>query len=179
MAEARDEAGKTTSLTRIVTIDNTAPDTIKNVIPSADTEVTGEFEMSGLLQDDEKANSGIPLSDAMAYYIPTNTTHAYTTEEQLKTLAWSNENLTQTAVTWKIDFAGLAEKLGYSKENEMLGNEYLYAQDSSNTDLYDIPVWFRLTDNAGNVGYIQGNKLRFNPNADKPQVQITYTEMID
>lgn len=179
VAEARDEAGKTTSLTRIVTIDNTAPDTIKNVIPSADTEVTGEFEMSGLLQDDEKANSGIPLSDAMAYYIPTNTTHAYTTEEQLKTLAWSNENLTQTAVTWKIDFAGLAEKLGYSKENEMLGNEYLYAQDSSNTDLYDIPVWFRLTDNAGNVGYIQGNTLRFNPNADKPQVQITYPEMID
>lgn len=171
---ATDEAKRAVSFQRMITIDNDAPDTIKNVVPSAATQVTGEFSMTGLVQDDENANSGIPVSGALWYYIPKESEKGYTSDTNLANLAWTSEKLTQSSVSWSIDFTGLAERLGYSKENEKLGDDYMYANDSSNPDLYRIPVWFKVADNVGNVGYIQENTLLFNPNADKPTVEITY-----
>lgn len=180
VVSATDEAGKAVSMTRIITVDNTAPNSIKNVTPDKDTEVTGEFEMSGLIQDDEAANSGIPVSEAMWYFIPTEDEITITDETTLATLNWTKENLTQTSVTWRIDFSDLAgvNRLNYDKTTGLLDRKYMYTQDDLNSDLYNIPVWFKVVDNAGNIGYIKGNALRFNPNADKPQVQITYPEMI-
>ena len=180
VVSATDEAGKAVSMTRIITVDNTAPNSIKNVTPDKDTEVTGEFEMSGLIQDDEAANSGIPVSEAMWYFIPTEDESTITDETTLATLNWTKENLTQTSVTWRIDFSDLAgvNRLNYDKTTGLLDRKYMYTQDDLNSDLYNIPVWFKVVDNAGNIGYIKGNTLRFNPNADKPQVQITYPEMI-
>ena len=171
---ATDEAKRAVSFQRMITIDNDAPDTIKNVVPSAATQVTGEFSMTGLVQDDENANSGIPVSGALWYYIPKESEKGYTSDTNLANLAWTSEKLTQSSVSWSIDFTGLAERLGYSKENEKLGDDYMYANDSSNPDLYRIPVWFKVVDNVGNIGYIQENTLLFNPNADKPTVKITY-----
>lgn len=180
VVSATDEAGKAVSMTRIITVDNTAPNSIKNVTPDKDTEVTGEFEMSGLIQDDEAANSGIPVSEAMWYFIPTEDESTITDETTLASLNWTKENLTQTSVTWRIDFSDLAgvNRLNYDKTTGLLDRKYMYTQDDLNSDLYNIPVWFKVVDNAGNIGYIKGNALRFNPNADKPQVQITYPEMI-
>lgn len=180
VVSATDEAGKAVSMTRIITVDNTAPNSIKNVTPDENTEVTGEFEMSGLIQDDEAANSGIPVSDAMWYLIPTETESKITDETSLATLNWTKENLTQTSVTWRIDFSDLAgvNALNYDKSTGLLDEKYMYTRVGDNSDLYNIPVWFKVMDNAGNIGYIKGNILHFNPNADKPQVQITYPEMI-
>lgn len=180
VVSATDEAGKAVSMTRIITVDNTAPNSIKNVTPDKDTEVTGEFEMSGLIQDDEAANSGIPVSEAMWYFIPTEDESTITDETVLANLNWTKENLTQTSVTWRIDFSDLAgvNRLNYDKTTGLLDKKYMYTQDDLNSELYNIPVWFKVVDNAGNIGYIKGNTLRFNPNADKPQVQITYPEMI-
>lgn len=180
VVSATDESGKAASITRIITVDNTAPNSIKNVTPNKDTEVTGEFEMSGLIQDDEAANSGIPVSDAMWYLIPTETESKITDETTLATLNWTKENLTQTSVTWRIDFSDLAgvNALNYDKTTGLLDEKYMYTRDSVDSELYNIRVWFKVVDNAGNIGYIKGNFLRFNPNADKPKVQITYPEMI-
>lgn len=172
--KATDQAGMTQSFTKMVIIDNTAPNTIKNVSPSSTTEVTGDFEMTGLVQDDEDANSGIPTANAMWYYIPKYSERNTTGAENLAALAWTTEKLTQSSVSWSIVLGNLDEIIGYNSETELVSTDYSGYVVAGNSALYDIPVWFKVVDNAGNVGYITNNKLHFNPNADKPIIEITY-----
>lgn len=183
---ASDEAKMTDSFQRSVIIDNSSPETIKNVVPKATEEVTGEFSLSGLIEDDENANSGIPASGALKYYIPKySESTSVTTDDQMEALLWSTENLSQSSISWSIDFTTLATKLGYDKVTGNLDADYDSYADSSNPGVYKIPVWFRAVDNTGNVGYIKngifsgstekdGLIMKFNPNADKPSVGITY-----
>ena len=185
---ATDEAGMTDSFSRSVVVDNSPPDTIKNIAPNSQTEVTGEFTLSGLIEDDENANSRIE-SGKIYYYIPkySEKDTDFTAEGFTDNFAWTQENLTQTQVSWSIEFKNLAVKLGYDSTKETLSSDYDAYRDEENEDLFNIPVWFKASDTVGNVGYItEGTftgesdkkdiKLKFNPNADKPTVQITYPE---
>lgn len=172
--KAIDQAGMPQSFTKMVIIDNTHPDTIKNVSPSSTTEVTGDFEMTGLVQDDENANSGIPMENAMWYYIPKYSERNTTGDTNLEKLAWTREKLVQSSVSWSIALGDLDKVIGYNSETETVGSNYSGYVVAGNSALYDIPVWFKVVDNAGNVGYITTNKLHFNPNADKPTIEITY-----
>ena len=182
---AEDEAKMTDTFQKSIIIDNTAPDTIRNVVPKQNAEVTGEFTMTGLIQDDE-TNSGISEEeqDHLKYYIPK---YAEKDIEPSESILWTQENLSQTSVSWSIDFANLSERLGYNTSTSQISEAYSGFQDPSNSDLYNIPVWFRAVDKAGNIGYIKEGlysgdtdsskkilKLKFNPNADKPRVEINY-----
>lgn len=190
---ATDEAKMTQSFSKPVIIDNTAPNTIRNVTPkNSDTAVTGEFDFSGLIQDDEDANSGIK-DGTLSYYIPkygeTNPESSSITEAESgksATTGWKKVE-GATSVSWKIEFKTLAKDLGYDDQKEELSSDYNGYKDSSNKDLFNIPIWFRVEDLVGNVGYItdcvymgESSKkpiqLKFNPNADKPTAQITYPE---
>lgn len=190
---ATDEAKMTQSFSKPVIIDNTAPNTIRNVAPkNSDTAVTGEFDFSGLIQDDEDANSGIK-DGTLSYYIPkygeTNPESSSITEAESgksATTGWKKVE-GATSVSWKIEFKTLAKDLGYDDQKEELSSDYNGYKDSSNKDLFNIPIWFRVEDLVGNVGYItdcvymgESSKkpiqLKFNPNADKPTAQITYPE---
>ena len=176
---ATDKSGMAATFTRIVIIDNTAPTTIKNVVPNSTTEVTGAFTMSGLVQDDENANSGIPVTGAMQYYIP-QFTEKDTAGDALAALNWVTDTsevvnkITQTSVSWSIEFSALAEYIGFNQSTGAISSDYSGYVITENTDLYNIPVWFKVVDNAGNVAYLKDNVLKFNPNADKPKVEITY-----
>lgn len=176
---ATDKSGMAATFTRIVIIDNTAPTTIKNVVPNSTTEVTGAFTMSGLVQDDENANSGIPVTGAMQYYIP-KFTEKDTVGDALADLNWVTDTsevvnkITQTSVSWSIEFSALAEYIGFNQSTGAISSDYSGYVITENTDLYNIPVWFKVVDNAGNVAYLKDNVLKFNPNADKPKVEITY-----
>lgn len=182
---AEDEAKMTDTFQKSIIIDNTAPDTIRNVVPKQNAEVTGEFSMTGLIQDDE-TNSGISEEEQehLKYYIPK---YAEKDIEPSESISWTDENLSQTSVSWSIDFANLSERLGYNISTSEISSEYNGFKDLSNSDLYNIPVWFRAVDKAGNIGYIKEGlysgdtdslkkplKLKFNPNADKPRVEINY-----
>lgn len=180
---ATDEANMTESFTRSVIVDNSAPDTIKNVSPSSNTEVTGEFIFSGLIQDDEAANSGIQTGK-IYYYIPK---HEEKDPASIQDSEWTQSNLSQTSVSWSIEFKNLSVLLGYDSTKGTLSSDYDGYRDSERSDLFNIPVWFKAEDISGNVGYItectyigkdvkEEIKLKFNPNADKPKAEITYPE---
>ena len=171
---ATDQAQMAANWTRIVIVDNDAPVIIKNVTPSNLVEVTGDFDMTGLVQDDEEANSGIPVYDeAMWYYIP-KYSEKDTAEADLSSLAWSTDNFSRSSVAWTLKLGDLAKTIGYDASNESVSDDYKNYVVSGNSALYDIPVWFKIKDNAGNVGYNRENFIHYNPNADKPTVTFIY-----
>ena len=162
----KDNAGLESSFRRSIIVDNAAPDAIKNVTPRPTDEVTGEVIMGGLVQDDEKATSGIPPVNAMKYYIPKFSERdaaANTISESL----WKTDGLSQNSISWKLTLNNL--KTDYTDKPDYAGYE-----TSSGSGLYQLPVWFRVIDNVGNVGYIKENSIKYNPDADKPRAVITY-----
>ena len=185
---ATDEANMSESFTRTVIVDNSAPDTIKNIAPNTSSAVTGEFTFSGLIQDDEDANSGIQQGK-IYYYIPkyAERNTDFTSSTFTDNFGWKQENLTATTVSWSIEFKDLAGTLGYNATSGTLSDAYDGFVNGENPDLYNIPVWFKAIDAVGNVGYItkgcytgysekQDILLNFNPNADKPTVEIISPE---
>ena len=163
----KDNAGlEASSFRRTIIVDNAAPDAIKNVTPRPTEEVTGEVIMSGLVQDDENANSGIPAENAMKYYIPKfseKDAAANTVAES----SWKTDGLTQNSISWKLTLNNL--KTEYTDKPDYAGY-----QTPPASGLYQLPVWFRVIDNVGNVGYIKENSIKYNPDADKPRAVITY-----
>ena len=171
---ATDQAQMAANWTRMVIVDNNAPSIIKNVTPSNLVEVTGDFDMTGLVQDDEEANSGIPVYDeAMWYYIP-KYSEKNTAEADLDSLDWTTDNFSRSSVAWTLKLGDLAKTIGYDASSESVSDDYKNYEVSGNSALYDIPVWFKIKDNAGNIGYNRENFIHYNPNADKPTVTFIY-----
>ncbi|MGP1564972.1 MAG: hypothetical protein ACTTHU_06030 [Treponema sp.] len=162
----KDNAGLETSFRRSIIVDNAAPDAIKNVTPRPTDEVTGEVIMGGLVQDDNDANSGIPAENAMKYYIPKFSEKDAAANSIAESL-WKTDGLTQNSISWKLTLNDL--KTEYTDKPDYAGYE-----TSSGSGLYQLPVWFRVIDNVGNVGYIKENSIKYNPDADKPRAVITY-----
>ena len=160
----KDNAGLETSFRRSIIVDNAAPDSIKNVTPRPTDEVTGEVIMGGLVQDDNDANSGIPAENAMKYYIP----KCSEKDAAANTISsWKTAGLSQNSISWKLTLNDL--KTEYTDKPDYAGYE-----TSLGSGLYQLPVWFRVIDNVGNVGYIKENSIKYNPDADKPRAVITY-----
>lgn len=163
----KDNAGlEASSFRRTIIVDNAAPDAIKNVTPRPADEVTGEVIMSGLVQDDENANSGIPAENAMKYYIP-KWSDIGNDAKTVPDDAWKKDGLTQNSISWKLTLNNL--KTEYTDKPDYAGY-----QTPPASGLYQLPVWFRVIDNVGNVGYIKENSIKYNPDADKPRAVITY-----
>ena len=162
----KDNAGLESSFRRSIIVDNAAPDAIKNVTPRPADEVTGEVIMGGLVQDDNDANSGIPAENAMKYYIPKFSEKDAAANSIAESL-WKTAGLTQNSISWKLTLNDL--KTEYTDKPDYAGYE-----TSSGSGLYQLPVWFRVIDNVGNVGYIKQNSIKYNPDADKPRAVITY-----
>ena len=164
----KDNAGLESSppFRRSIIVDNAAPDAIKNVTPRPTDEVTGEVIMGGLVQDDNDANSGIPAENAMKYYIP-KFSERDAAANSIAESSWKTAGLTQNSISWKLTLNNL--KTEYTDKPDYAGYE-----TSSGSGLYQLPVWFRVIDNVGNVGYIKENSIKYNPDADKPRAVITY-----
>ena len=139
-----------------IIVDNKAPDKITNVKPNSSTEVTGSVTMTGLVNDELVGNSGVA---SISYVIPKDSV------SNVANISESEWTVATFNVTWSIDFTELTTML---KDND---NYDSYRQSSG---VFYLPVWFKVVDAAGNVGYITDNILRYNPDADKPRVQITY-----
>lgn len=172
--EAKDKAEKPKTMSLGIIIDNTAPTSISKLNHSSNDELTGDIVLSGQVSDDSSANSGI----AEMYYAvpyanitdPENLADYNKDSESFGTMWFKVDELTSIVwnLTVKTDYI-------YTKEgsNIVMKNGYVGYQNGS-SGIYNLPVWFKIVDNAGNVGYNKGNLVRYNPDADKPRVAITY-----
>lgn len=172
--EAKDKAEKPKTMSLGIIIDNTAPTSISKLNHSSNDELTGDIVLSGQVSDDSSANSGI----AEMYYAvpytnitdPENLADYNKDSESFGTMWFKVDELTSVVwnLTVKTDYI-------YTKEgsNIVMKNGYVGYQNGS-SGIYNLPVWFKIIDNAGNVGYNKGNLVRYNPDADKPRVAITY-----
>lgn len=172
--EAKDKAEKPKTMSLGIIIDNTAPTSISKLNHSSNDELTGDIVLSGQVSDDSSANSGI----AEMYYAvpytnitdPENLADYNKDSESFGTMWFKVDELTSVVwnLTVKTDYI-------YTKEgsNIVMKNGYVGYQNGS-SGIYNLPVWFKIVDNAGNVGYNKGNLVRYNPDADKPRVSITY-----
>ncbi len=174
--EAKDKAEKPKTMSLGIIIDNTAPTSISKLNHSSNDELTGDIVLSGQVSDDSSANSGIA---EMYYAVPyTNITDP----ENLADYNKDSESESFGKMWFKVD------ELTSVVWNLTVKTDYIYAKDGSNivmkndyvgyqngsSGIYNLPVWFKIVDNAGNVGYNKGNLVRYNPDADKPRVAITY-----
>lgn len=172
--EAKDKAEMPKTMSLGIIIDNTAPTSISKLNHSSNDELTGDIVLSGQVSDDSSANSGIaemyyavPYSNITA---PENLADYNKDSESFGTMWFKVDELTSVVwnLTVKTDYI-------YTKEgsNIVMKNGYIGYQNGS-SGIYNLPVWFKIVDNAGNVGYNKGNLVRYNPDADKPRVAITY-----
>ena len=172
--EAKDKAEKPKTMSLGIIIDNTAPTTISKINHSSNDELTGDIALSGQVSDDSSANSGIA---EMYYSIP------YKTVTKPEELADYNKDSDSFGTMWfKVD------ELNSVVWNLTVKTDYIYTKTGSvitvkdgyagyqngSSGIYNLPIWFKIVDNAGNIGYNTGNSVRYNPDADKPRVAITY-----
>ena len=165
IVEAQDAAGMPGQLSRLVIIDNTPPETVTGVSPASDVEVTGEVTLTGLVSDDEAGNSGVA---SVQYAVPPETI----TNPEAAGITWHDADSFQT-VSWSITLSNLGDYVGDTAKDEFRDG-YSGYETSQGSGLYQLPVWFKVTDKAGNTGYITGTSIRYNPDADKPRVTVTY-----
>ena len=152
-----DKSGKPRTVNPYLIIDNLGPTEIQNVTPSKNTAMTGTVEVTGSVKDNDNG-SGV---EKIYYYVP-EATSASTKETDPETIANSKWIVLEGGSTF-------SAKLDYLNN----GTEIIakYAGWASN-ELYQIPVWFKMEDAFGNIGYNTENSIKYDPNADKPTLKV-------
>lgn len=167
-------------ISRVIIVDNTAPVEITGVKPAKGKAQTGVVNYRGGVSDNnggsgilyKEDESGNVTEYGLKYYIPKFSEK----DSHPRTIAASKwlDVTTPGASSWEIEFANLGLDIGYNAETYTVGSDYSGYETSHDSGLYDIPVWFRLEDNVGNVGYNNTNAITYNPNADRPTIDFTY-----
>ncbi|MCQ2596980.1 MAG: hypothetical protein MJ181_03955 [Treponema sp.] len=170
--KAADDSGHPAIERRNVSIDNTPPNEVhKSVRPDSSTEATATVTMTGTVFDD---GEGVAK---MEYCIPTrklktDADPVLPTDADSDTgFTWISENvdnaskLTRTSNSWTIAFTDLATDESTINEN--------YAGYTTDDIIYNLPVWFKITDTMGNIRWDK-TTLRYNPDADRPKAEFTY-----
>lgn len=181
VASAADNSGNPSTRTINVIIDNTAPETISDMNISSSDEVTGSISLSGMASDDNKANSGIK---EIFVYVPKKGTssgnpvdeYGAGTVAQARDITSDEWKQAEWSATWAytLNDSNIIGSI-LLDSRAVIRPEYSgYREEAAN--IYQIPVWFKLVDKAGNIGYNVSNSIKFNPDADKPRTTIIYPE---
>lgn len=185
---ARDGAGKTSLKDKAVYVDNVANITVTKVSPDTTKETSGEFEFRVNLKDRESDVKNIQ------YYIPLSTENNKTSVSALASDKW-NDVTELTLDGCVIEFTDFNSIMDYSIDTTTnqpkvkTGFEaYEIKSNNEGQGIYNVPVWFKVTDEVGNIGYANqyvtkdasGNVsapkdivVKYNPNTDRPKVYIT------
>ncbi len=164
-----DAVGNKGFISRNIIVDNEEPTGVSNLRPNAQGEQNGTFTYRGDANDNTDGSGVVKVE----WCIP-NTTQTTTAATGLN---WVEAPLSSQ---WEIDFSGannMSDIINYtvSGNTATVGANYSgYETDTTNhSGVYNIPVWFRLTDEVGNVGYDTTNgRIKYNPNTDRPSVLI-------
>ena len=169
--DVRDKAEKPSTQSYQIRVDNTAPDSITIRGYSETTELTGNIVLSGLCSDESKGNSGVK---ELYYAIPKDTISAPENisgsaefGEQWETATLEASGMWEIAI--KPEELCVNEASGITVKDGFKGYE-----TSSNSGVFNLPLWFKIVDNVGNSTFKTENHIRYNPDADKPRVSITY-----
>ena len=168
--DAKDKAEKPSTLSYQIRIDNTAPDSISIRNYSGTTELTGNISLNGLCSDETKGNSGVKelyyLIPKTSITLPENVAGSSFGEQ------WESSSLESSGL-WEFEIKSdnLCETAasGITLKNDFKGYE-----TASNSGVFSLPLWFKIVDEVGNFAYKKGDFIRYNPDADKPRVSMTY-----
>lgn len=168
--DAKDKAEKPSTLSYQIRIDNTAPDSISIRNYSGTTELTGNISLNGLCSDETKGNSGVKelyyLIPKTSITLPENVAGSSFGEQ------WESSSLEPSGLwNFEIKSDNLCENApsGITLKDDFKGYE-----TASNSGVFSLPLWFKIVDEVGNFAYKTGNFIRYNPDADKPRVSMTY-----
>ncbi len=168
--DAKDKAEKPSTLSYQIRIDNTAPDSISIRNYSGTTELTGNISLNGLCSDETKGNSGVK---ELYYLIPkTSITSPENVAGSSFGEQWESSSLESSGL-WEFEIKSdnLCETAasGITLKDDFKGYE-----TASNSGVFSLPLWFKIVDEVGNFAYKTGDFIRYNPDADKPRVSMTY-----
>ncbi len=183
-----DKNSSSQTFSRDVIVDNKAP-TASSLYPASGTQVTGSVEMRGVTSDGDDS-SGVK---SVKFYIPSNNDvaawNSNSTYAESSSVSWTE--LTGT-VSWSIPFTATETSSVYCQpglryfhsEIDSDGNAtwYNYPQGGSESvtygteiseGIYALPIYLRLEDSAGNIGYVTDYVLNVDPDGDRPSVTVT------
>ena len=168
--DAKDKAEKPSTLSYQIRIDNTAPDSISIRNYSGTTELTGNISLNGLCSDETKGNSGVK---ELYYLIPkTSITSPENVVGSSFGEQWESSSLEPSGLwNFEIKSDNLCEN---APSGITLKDDFKRYETASNSGVFSLPLWFKIVDEVGNFAYKTGNFIRYNPDADKPRVSMTY-----
>jgi hypothetical protein len=160
-----DNSGLTGNSTNTFTVDNDGPavniTSHKNANSDTSVQYNGSVTLTGLASDSNDVTK-------VEWLVPT----------QAQRSSWASYSASQKAsLDWAGDVVNSAVNFTFTGENlfdEYTSRALSSGTDSvSNTDWYIIPVYFKATDEFGNIGYTTGYAIKFNPDLDKMQTSIS------
>ncbi len=160
-----DNSGLTGNSTNTFTVDNDGPavniTSHKNANSDTSVQYNGSVTLTGLASDSNDVTK-------VEWLVPTASQRS----------SWASYSASQKAsLDWAGDVVNSAVNFTFTGENlfdEYTSRALSSGTDSvSNTDWYIIPVYFKATDEFGNIGYTTGYAIKFNPDLDKMQTSIS------
>lgn len=162
---AEDSAGNTNKDILNITIDKDAP-TVKIISPTATLSdaVSSAVSVKGIVQDDKSSIA------KLEYVIPK--TGVEDSSQEWKAMG--------TSASWDITFASGApdssDSLIYYAVAENSGAKVYQVADSGTENIYKVPVWFRVSDSAGNEDIVKDQYVLVDSEGGKPKAWINSPE---
>jgi len=152
---AVDNAGETSSISRNLLVDNTAPTiTVDSHVPNE--QVTGIVKLIGTT-DDGATGSGVnSVKWAIAKKSELNN------GKPNSSVTW---NTLEGATSWNVKFEGINELREFANEE--------YAEEQAGKNIWKLPIFFLIEDKVGNKT-VESFVLNIDPDGDRPRTEITY-----
>lgn len=151
----KDNAGSKAKVNRTVVIDRTAPE-IELIYPTANDKVGGTVNISGTIEDKGDGASGVKATGTKYKFVKRSDPTPNADDND-----WLDMNAS-TAANWSLtyNFDAITDAPA----------EY-GTQNTTTPEYYDIPIYIRVEDEAGNVAVIK-KIITVNPNGKKPIVTV-------
>ena len=162
---AEDSAGNTNKDILNITIDKDAP-TVKIISPttSLSDAVSSSVSIKGIVQDDKSSIA------KLEYVIPKE--GVLDSSQEWKAMG--------TSASWDITFASGApdssDSLIYYAVAENSGAKVYKVEESGTENIYKVPVWFRVSDSAGNEDIVKDQYVLVDSEGGKPKAWINSPE---
>lgn len=151
----KDNAGSPAKVNRTVVIDRTAPE-IELIYPTANDKVGGTVNISGTIEDKGDGASGVKATGTKYKFVKRSDPTPNADDND-----WLDMNAS-TAANWSLtyNFDAITDAPA----------EY-GTQNTTTPEYYDIPIYIRVEDEAGNVAVIK-KSITVNPDGKKPIVTV-------